>query len=165
MTNQKNIALIDKAPNRTNYHNHFKDSFEFDHYHLCSEFKKKVLKRDVDIEIDLDKIEEEVSPERADTLKLLHSRDNYVVVKDKDGVDVKISSNQESIKDLGNLIIAYSSSQELDDGRLTDELLYLKQGMAVWLNFEGKTAHIPITEIKLAHCLVGVNLARIGIIE
>jgi len=54
MTNQKNIALIDKAPNRTNYHNHFKDSFEFDHYHLCSEFKKKVLKRDVDIEIDLD---------------------------------------------------------------------------------------------------------------
>ena len=54
MTNQQNIALIDKAPNRTNYHNHFKDSFEFDHYHLCSEFKKKVLKRDVDIEIDLD---------------------------------------------------------------------------------------------------------------
>jgi len=54
MTNQKNIALIDKAPNRTNYHKHFNDSFEFDHYHLCSEFKKKVLKRDVDIEIDLD---------------------------------------------------------------------------------------------------------------
>ena len=52
MTNQKNIALIDKAPNRTNYHKHFNDSFEFDHYHLCSEFKKKVLKRDVDIEID-----------------------------------------------------------------------------------------------------------------
>ena len=33
---------------------HFKNEFEFDHYHLCSEQKKKILKRDVDIEIDLD---------------------------------------------------------------------------------------------------------------
>ncbi len=48
------IALIDKAPNRTDYVAHFKNEFEFDQYHLCSEQKKKILKRDVDIEIDLD---------------------------------------------------------------------------------------------------------------
>ena len=48
------IALIDKAPNRTDFVMHFKNEFEFDHYHLCSEQKKKILKRDVDIEIDLD---------------------------------------------------------------------------------------------------------------
>ena len=48
------VALIDKAPNRTDYVAHFKNEFEFDQYHLCSEQKKKILKRDVDIEIDLD---------------------------------------------------------------------------------------------------------------
>ena len=48
------IALIDKAPNRTDYVAHFKNEFEFDQYHLCSEQKKKILKRDVDIDIDLD---------------------------------------------------------------------------------------------------------------
>ena len=48
------VALIDKAPTRTDYVAHFKNEFEFDQYHLCSEQKKKILKRDVDIEIDLD---------------------------------------------------------------------------------------------------------------
>ena len=48
------LALIDKAPNRTDYVMHFNNEFEFDHYHLCSEQKKKILKRDVDIDIDLD---------------------------------------------------------------------------------------------------------------
>ena len=54
MENRTRVALIDKAPNRTDYVRHFRNSFEFDHYHLCSEPKKKVLKRDVDIEIDKD---------------------------------------------------------------------------------------------------------------
>ena len=31
------VALIDKAPNRTDYVAHFKNEFEFDQYHLCSE--------------------------------------------------------------------------------------------------------------------------------
>ena len=48
------VALIDKAPNRTDYVMHFNNEFEFDHYHLCSEQKKKILKRDVDIDIELD---------------------------------------------------------------------------------------------------------------
>ena len=48
------VALIDKAPNKTDYVMHFNNEFEFDHYHLCSEQKKKILKRDVDIDIDLD---------------------------------------------------------------------------------------------------------------
>ena len=37
------VALIDKAPNRTDYVAHFKNEFEFDQYHLCSEQKKKIL--------------------------------------------------------------------------------------------------------------------------
>ena len=52
MTNK--VALIDKAPNRTDYVMHFNNEFAFDHYHLCSEQKKKILKKDVDIDIDLD---------------------------------------------------------------------------------------------------------------
>jgi|TARA_R110002051_G_scaffold183330_2_gene252884 DNA polymerase I-like protein with 3'-5' exonuclease and polymerase domains len=54
MTKEIKVALIDKAPNRTDYVRHFNNEFEFDHYHLCSTETKKVLKRDVDIEIDLD---------------------------------------------------------------------------------------------------------------
>ena len=46
------VALIDKAPNRTDYVMHFNNEFAFDHYHLCSEQKKKILKKDVDIDID-----------------------------------------------------------------------------------------------------------------
>ena len=49
------VALIDKAPNRTDYVTHFQNEFEFDHFHLCSNPDiKKVLKRDVDIDIDID---------------------------------------------------------------------------------------------------------------
>jgi DNA polymerase I-like protein with 3'-5' exonuclease and polymerase domains len=44
------IALIDKTPNRTRYDQYFK--FDFEHFHLCSEPKQKVLKADVDIIID-----------------------------------------------------------------------------------------------------------------
>jgi len=57
MTKEIKVALIDKAPNRTDYVRHFSNEFEFDHYHLCSTETKKVLKRDVDIEIDLDAYE------------------------------------------------------------------------------------------------------------
>jgi DNA polymerase I-like protein with 3'-5' exonuclease and polymerase domains len=46
------IALIDKAPNRTKYEQYFE--FEFDHYHLCSTPLQKILKKDVDIEINTD---------------------------------------------------------------------------------------------------------------
>ena len=46
------IAVIDKAPNRTNYKEHFK--FEYDHYHMSSKPITKLLKKDVDLEVDLD---------------------------------------------------------------------------------------------------------------
>ncbi len=46
------IALIDKTPNRTNYSKYFE--FDFDHYHLCQEQKQKILKKDVDIQINTD---------------------------------------------------------------------------------------------------------------
>lgn len=45
------IALIDKCPGRVDYKKHF--NFEFDHYHLCSENKPKILKADVDLELHL----------------------------------------------------------------------------------------------------------------
>ena len=47
----KKIALIDKAPNRTRYNDYFK--FEFDHYHMSSVPITKLLKKDVDLEVDL----------------------------------------------------------------------------------------------------------------
>ena len=47
----KKIALIDKAPNRTRYSEYFK--FEFDHYHMSSIPITKLLKKDVDLEVDL----------------------------------------------------------------------------------------------------------------
>jgi len=46
------IAVIDKAPNRTRYSEYF--NFEFDHYHMSSKPITKLLKKDVDLEIDLD---------------------------------------------------------------------------------------------------------------
>ena len=46
------IALIDKAPNRTRYSDYFQ--FEFDHFHMSSVPITKLLKKDVDLEIDLD---------------------------------------------------------------------------------------------------------------
>ena len=47
----KKIALIDKAPNRTRYNDYFK--FEFDHYHMSSVPITKLLKKDVDLQVDL----------------------------------------------------------------------------------------------------------------
>lgn len=46
------IALIDKAPNRTRYSDYF--DFEFDHYHMSSVAITKLLKKDVDLEVDLE---------------------------------------------------------------------------------------------------------------
>jgi DNA polymerase I-like protein with 3'-5' exonuclease and polymerase domains len=45
------IAVIDKAPNRTRYSDYFE--FEFDHYHMSSVPITKLLKKDVDLEVDL----------------------------------------------------------------------------------------------------------------
>ena len=46
------IALIDKAPNRTRYSDYFE--FEFDHYHMSSVPVTKLLKKDVDLVVDLE---------------------------------------------------------------------------------------------------------------
>jgi DNA polymerase I-like protein with 3'-5' exonuclease and polymerase domains len=48
----KKIALIDKAPNRTRYNEYFK--FEFDHYHMSSVPITKLLKKDVDLVVELE---------------------------------------------------------------------------------------------------------------
>ena len=50
-----NVALVEKISSRTDYIRHFENDFEFDRFQLCSDStKKKILKRDVDIEIDTD---------------------------------------------------------------------------------------------------------------
>ncbi len=46
------IAVIDKAPNRTRYSDYFQ--FEYDHYHMSSKPITKLLKKDVDLEVDLE---------------------------------------------------------------------------------------------------------------
>lgn len=46
------IAVIDKCPSGAKYEKYF--NFEFDLYHLSSKKLPKILKKDVDIEIDLD---------------------------------------------------------------------------------------------------------------
>ena len=46
------IAVIDKAPNRTRYNEYFK--FEYDHYHMSSVPISKLLKKDVDLKVDLE---------------------------------------------------------------------------------------------------------------
>ena len=46
------IAIVDKAPSRNKYQDYF--DFEFDLYHLSSVQLPKILKKDVDIEIDTD---------------------------------------------------------------------------------------------------------------
>lgn len=46
----KKVALIDKAPNRTRYADHF--PFEFDHFHMSQVPITKLLKKDVTLEFD-----------------------------------------------------------------------------------------------------------------
>lgn len=46
------IAIIDKAPSRNNYSKYF--DFEFEHFHMSSVPIQKLLKKNVDLEIDLD---------------------------------------------------------------------------------------------------------------
>lgn len=47
------VALIEKTPSKTDFVRQFENDFEFDRYSLCSDrSKKKVLRRDVDIDID-----------------------------------------------------------------------------------------------------------------
>lgn len=53
-----NVAIIEAKPGYNDYNRLFDNAFEFDKYHLCSDPDlKKVLKKDVDIEIDLDAYE------------------------------------------------------------------------------------------------------------
>ena len=49
------VAIIESKLSRTDWTNRFDGAFEFDRYALCSDSsKKKILKADVDIEIDVD---------------------------------------------------------------------------------------------------------------
>ena len=49
------VALIEKTRSRTDFDGRFDNAFEYDRYALCSDStKKKVLKKDVDIEINID---------------------------------------------------------------------------------------------------------------
>lgn len=47
----KRVALIDKAPNKTRYSDYF--PFKFDHFHMSSVPITKLLKKDVDLVVDL----------------------------------------------------------------------------------------------------------------
>ena len=50
-----NVALIETKPSRTDFEEGFGGAFNFDRFALCSDRdKKKVLKKDVDIEINID---------------------------------------------------------------------------------------------------------------
>ena len=50
-----NVALIETKPSRTDFKKEFDNAFDFDQYQLCSDPSiKKVLKRDCDIEINID---------------------------------------------------------------------------------------------------------------
>jgi len=49
-----NIAIIEAKKSKTDYQGRFNNEFEFDRYALCSTYKKKILKADVDIEINID---------------------------------------------------------------------------------------------------------------
>ncbi len=52
------VAIIESKPSRTNYKTAFEEAFEFDLFSLCSDRTvKKVLKKDVDIEINTDDYE------------------------------------------------------------------------------------------------------------
>ena len=49
------VAIIESKISRTNWNDRFDGAFDFDRYALCSDSsKKKILKADVDIEIDVD---------------------------------------------------------------------------------------------------------------
>ena len=49
------VALIDKCPSGTKYSKYF--DFEFEHYHLCSIRQPKILKKDVDISININEFD------------------------------------------------------------------------------------------------------------
>ena len=50
-----NVALVETKKRRTDFNKAFGNNFQFDQYQLCSDTKiKKVLKRDVDIEMNPD---------------------------------------------------------------------------------------------------------------
>ena len=54
----KNVAIIESKPSMNNYKMLFNNEFDFDKYELCSDSSvKKVLKKDIDIDIDLDAYE------------------------------------------------------------------------------------------------------------
>ena len=49
---REKIAIIDKAPSRNNYSKYF--DFDYDHFHMSSVPVAKLLKKDVDLVVDLD---------------------------------------------------------------------------------------------------------------
>ena len=79
------IAIIDKAPSRNDYSKYF--DFEYELFHMSSIPIPKLLKRDVDLEIDLDYYEYVilVGSEAAKEYAKITSVTNYAgqLVKDK----------------------------------------------------------------------------------
>ncbi len=79
------IAVIDKAPNKTRYQDYF--NFEFDHYHMSSIPVTKLLKKDVDLTVDLEQYDYVVlvGAEACKEYAKINSVVNYAgtLVKDK----------------------------------------------------------------------------------
>ena len=79
------VAIIDKAPSKNDYSKYF--DFEFEHFHMSSKPIQKLLKKDVDLEIDLDQYDFVilVGAEAAKEYAKLTSVSNYagVLVKEK----------------------------------------------------------------------------------
>ena len=79
------VAIIDKAPSKNDYSKYF--DFEFDLYHMSSKPIQKLLKKDVDLEVDLDMYDYVVlvGAEAAKEYAKLTSVANYAgaLIKDK----------------------------------------------------------------------------------
>lgn len=153
------VALIETRPSNTNYYEYFDREFELDTYALCSDVtKKKVLKRDVDIAIDIDAYDWVILV-GSDALKN-HTSVNAVtkysgkVVEDKflpiinpAMLSFKPEARSTWEKSKAN-IIAYIKG-DLVDAKITDDIAFGIQEVPATIKFLTEALEHPLPYISL----------------
>lgn len=144
------IALVETKPSRTDFAAAFENQFEFDRYALCSDRNiKKVLKKDVDIEIDIDAYDWIIAV-GADSFKYFTGQgaitdysgkvvnEKYIPIINPAMITFKPEANklwQESKESLSNYVTGKTKAVSYDTDKLygiTDEegaLKYIQQAI------------------------------------
>ena len=106
------VAIIESKLSRTDWTNRFDGAFEFDRYALCSDStKKKVLKKDVDIDINIDDYRNSINYKKYLGFNL--------VLSDFKKISICSSQGKENLKKAEKIFVIGNKSFHTSSDKLT----------------------------------------------